>query len=108
MDLFVLFLIIIVPIYAAFNCVIARIALTSFLAKEHPRLWLKLRVGDAMGEVGGYSGNLSGWVARREYKNLEDVLLLKLAVNYHNSKMTGVVCFLLVILGFGILAQTNG
>ena len=107
MNLLVLFLIIVVPIYATLNWVVARAKLIRHLAREHPRLWLQLKVGDAMGEVGGYSGDLSGWVARREYQILEDTLIPKLATNYHRSKIIGVVCFLLVILGFGIMSQTH-
>jgi len=89
------------------NWLFTRIKLTRHLAKEHPRLWLQLKAGDAMGELGGYSGDLSSWIARREYLTLEDSLLPKLAMNYHRSKIVGVVCFLLVILGFGILNQTH-
>jgi len=108
MNLLALFLILIVPIYAILNWVIARRKLIRHLANEHPRLWVELKAGDAMGEVAGYPGDLTGWVARREYLNLEDTLIPKLATNYHRSKIIGVVCFLLVILGFGILSQTHG
>ena len=91
MNLLALFLILIAPIYGLLNWALARRKLVRHLANEYPHLWLQLKVGDAMGEVGGYSSDLTRWVARREYLNLEDPLIPKLATNYQRSKIIGVV-----------------
>lgn len=74
-----------------------------YLEKNHPKTWTQLRLGDAWGEVGGYKGDLTHWVATRKYLPLEDPKLPNLASKYHRAKIIAVISFLLFILGFALL-----
>lgn len=103
-NLLALFLIIIVPAYGVLNWALSRFKLVSYLAKNHPRTWSHLRLGDASGEVGGYRGDLAHWIATREYLSLKDPKIPDLASKYHRSKIIGVISFLLFTLGFALLS----
>jgi len=103
-NLLSLFLIIIVPVYGVLNWAFARIKLVRYLAKNHPNTWSHLRLGDASGEFGGYRGDLAHWIVTREYMSLKDPKLPDLAKKYHQSKIMGVISFLLFTLGFALLS----
>jgi hypothetical protein len=103
-NLLALFLIIIVPAYGVLNLTFSRFKLVSYLAKNHPRTWSHLRLGDASGEVGGYRGGLAHWIATREYLSLKDPKIPDLASKYHRSKIIGAISFLLFTLGFALLS----
>lgn len=103
-NLLALFLIIIVPAYGVLNWAFSRFKLVRYLAKNHPRTWSDLRLGDASGEVGGYRGDLAHWIVTREYLSLKDPKIPDLASKYQRSKIIGVISFLLFTLGFALLS----
>ncbi|MCE2029708.1 hypothetical protein [Sessilibacter corallicola] len=107
MEILILAVIIVVPIYGTSQWVIARHKIVKHIALNHPSLWNELHLGSAMGEVSGYSTQLSKWISSKGLSKISDPNLYQLACKYQRSKIIVILCVIISILFFGSLSGVN-